>query len=99
MPDRRFYHASSQPTQPTSRVDVRSRLRENVYVVYAGPSNVGANPVTQVYLNPLVNWIRPGAFLPVFGTLVALVPSKARRSAPRVPAAGLEGQPVGASGD
>ena len=96
MPERRFYHASSQPT---SRVGVRSRLRENVYVVYAGQSNDGANPVIQVYLNPLVNWIWLGAFLLVFGTLVALVPSKARRSAPRVPAAGLEGQPVGASGN
>jgi len=96
MPERRFYHASSQPT---SRVDVRSRLREDVYVVYAGQSNDGANPVIQVYLNPLVNWIWLGALLLVFGTLVALVPSKARRSAPRVPAAGLEGQPVGASGD
>ena len=78
---------------------MRSRLRENVYVVYAGPSHAGASPVIQVYLNPLVHWIWLGAFLPVFGTLVALVPSKARRSAPRIPAAGLEGQPVGASGD
>ena len=96
MPERRFYHASSQPT---SRVDVRSSLREDVYVVYAGQSNDGANPVIQVYLNPLVNWIWLGALLLVFGTLVALMPSKVRRAAPRVQAAGMEGQPVGASGD
>ena len=96
MPERRFYHASNQPT---SRVDVRSRLREDVYVVYAGQSNDGANPVIQVYINPLVNWIWLGALLLVFGTLVALVPNKVRQPVTRAPVAELGGQTVGASGD
>ena len=97
MPERRFYHASNQPT---SRVDVRSRLREDVYVVYAGQSNDGANPVIQVYINPLVNWIWIGAFVLVLGTLVALVPAKtARRRVARVRAPRLKGEPVAASGD
>ena len=85
LPERRFYHASEQPT---SRVDVRYRLREDVYVVYAGQSNDGKNPIVQVYINPLVNWIWIGAFLLVFGTLVALVPNKVRRSPVRARAAG-----------
>ncbi len=96
LPERRFYHASQQPT---SRVDVRNRLREDVYVVYAGQSNDGANPVIQVYINPLVNWIWIGALVLVFGTLVALIPSrKARRvrSAVQTP---LKEHPVAASGD
>ena len=96
MPERRFYHASSQPT---SRVDVRNRLREDVYVVYAGQSNDGANPVIQVYINPLVNWIWIGALVLVLGTLVALVPNKRRRRVARTAAPSLKGEPVGASGD
>lgn len=83
-PERRFYHASSQPT---SRVDMRNRLREDVYVVYAGQSNDGANPIIQVYINPLVNWIWIGALALVFGTLVALLPSRSPRRRPPAPAA------------
>ncbi len=96
VPERRFYHASSQPT---SRVDVRNRLREDVYVVYAGQSNDGANPIVQIYINPLVNWIWIGAFLLVLGTLVALIPSKRVRRAERIRATQFKEQPVAASGD
>ncbi len=96
LPERRFYHASQQPT---SRVDVRNRLREDVYVVYAGQSNDGANPVVQVYINPLVNWIWIGAFLLVLGTLVALVPSRQSGRSRRPSAVRLKEHPVAASGD
>ncbi len=99
MPERRFYHASNQPT---SRVDVRSRLQEDVYVVYAGQSSVGqagneSIPVIQVYINPLVNWIWLGTLLLVTGTLVALVPSKWNRQLPGKPVQGtitMKEQPV-----
>ena len=94
LPERRFYHASSQPT---SRVDVRNRLREDVYVVYAGQSSDGENPVIQVYINPLVNWIWIGSLLLVLGTLVALVPSKTGRRPKRAPA--LKEHPVAVPGD
>ena len=96
LPERRFYHASQQPT---SRVDVRNRLREDVYVVYAGQSNDGANPVVQVYINPLVNWIWLGAVLLVLGTLVALVPSRQSGRSRRPSAVRLKEHPVAASGD
>ncbi len=95
VPERRFYHASQQPT---SRVDVRNRLREDVYVVFAGVSSDGASPILQVYINPLVNWIWIGSFLLVFGTLVALMPSKSMRRALPVVRPFKE-QPVAASGD
>ena len=75
VPERRFYHASQQPT---SRVDVRNRLGGDVYLVYAGQSSDGANPIVQVYINPLVNWIWIGAFMLVLGTLVALISEQAR---------------------
>lgn len=93
-PERRFYHASNQPT---SRVDVRNRLREDVYVVYAGQSNDGSKPIIQVYINPLVNWIWIGALALVFGTLVALAPSKSNRRKPRPRAVGKEDQTVAAN--
>ena len=96
MPERRFYHASQQPT---SRVDVRNRLGGDVYLVYAGQSSDGANPIVQVYLNPLVNWIWIGSFMLVLGTLVALIPSKRVRRAERVRPAQLKEQPIAASGD
>jgi cytochrome c-type biogenesis protein CcmF len=73
MPERRAYHASGQGT---SEVAIRASMSEDVYIVFAGYSNTGENPMLQVYINPLVNWIWVGAFLLVFGTLVALVPSK-----------------------
>ena len=72
-PERRFYHASEQGV---GEVDIRAGLNEDVYVVFAGMATEGQTPVIQVYINPLVNWIWIGAFLLVFGTLVALVPSK-----------------------
>ena len=96
VPERRFYHASQQPT---SRVDVRNRLGGDVYVVYAGQSSDGANPIVQVYINPLVNWIWIGSFMLVLGTLVALIPSKRVRRAERVRPAQLKEQPIAASGD
>jgi cytochrome c-type biogenesis protein CcmF len=74
-PQRRFYHASEQPT---SEVAIRPRMKEDVYVVFAGISNDGQKPVIQVFVNPLVNWVWLGTFVVIFGTLVALVPSKVR---------------------
>ncbi len=96
MPERRFYHASNQPT---SRVDVRNRLREDVYVVYAGHSNDGTAPVIQVYINPLVNWIWIGSLLLVLGTLVALMPSRKPGRSPRTRPAPLKEHPVAVPGD
>jgi cytochrome c biogenesis factor len=52
-------------------------------VVFAGMSTDGKNPVIQVYINPLVNWVWIGGIVFVLGTLVALIPSKIRRVYPR----------------
>ena len=79
-PERRFFHASQQGT---SEVAIRPRLNEDVYLVYAGTSDDGSKPILQVYINPLVTWIWIGALTLVFGTLVALVPSKVKRIHPK----------------
>jgi cytochrome c-type biogenesis protein CcmF len=75
-PERRFYHASQQGT---SEVAIRARLNEDIYMVYAGMSTDGSKPILQAYVNPLVTWIWIGALTLIFGTLVALVPSKVKR--------------------
>jgi hypothetical protein len=79
--ERRFYHASEQLT---SEVAIRPRLNEDVYLVFAGYSTDGQTPVIQAYINPLVNWIWMGGFMLVFGTLIALIPSKVKRIHPKM---------------
>ena len=76
-PERRFYIASEQhSTEPS----IRSTLREDLYVVYAGTSPDGSRAVLQVYLNPLVMWVWLGGIIMGLGTMIALLPNK--RSAP-----------------
>jgi cytochrome c-type biogenesis protein CcmF len=79
-PERRLYHASGQGTGIPA---IRARLSEDIYVVFAGLATDNQKPVIQAYIKPLVNWIWIGAWTLVFGTLIALVPSKIKRIAPR----------------
>ena len=76
-PERRFYIASEQPSTEPS---IRSTLREDLYVIYAGASPDGTRAVLQVYLNPLVMWVWIGGIIMGLGTGIALLPNK--RSAP-----------------
>jgi len=84
-PEKRFYFASEQPT---SEVAIRSRMNQDIYAVFAGMSNDGERPVIQVFINPLVNWVWLGGFVLVFGTLVALIPSKVKRAYARTQVVG-----------
>ena len=79
-PERRLYHASGQGTGIPA---IRARLKEDVYLVFAGLATEGQRPVIGAYIKPLVNWIWIGAWMLVMGTLIALVPSKTKRIAPR----------------
>ncbi|MEX2300066.1 MAG: heme lyase CcmF/NrfE family subunit [Bryobacterales bacterium] len=79
-PERRFYYASQTGT---GQVAIRARLSEDVYLNYAGMSTDGSKPILEAYINPLVTWIWLGALTLVFGTLVALVPSKIKRVHPK----------------
>ncbi|MBI2816628.1 MAG: heme lyase CcmF/NrfE family subunit [Acidobacteria bacterium] len=72
-PERRLYKASRQPT---TEVAIRARLAEDVYVVYEGLSEDKQHAVISAHLNPLVNWIWVGSAVLVFGTIVALFPSR-----------------------
>jgi cytochrome c-type biogenesis protein CcmF len=90
-PERRAYFASEGQT--TSEVAIRARLDEDIYLVYAGTSSDGSKPILQAYVNPLVSWIWIGALTLVFGTLVALVPSKVKRIHPRTRIVGTARKP------
>jgi cytochrome c-type biogenesis protein CcmF len=72
-PERRFYPASEVTG---TMVSIHSTLREDLYVVYAGRSPDGNQPVIHAYLNPLVKWIWLGGIIVVLGTGLALVPNR-----------------------
>jgi cytochrome c-type biogenesis protein CcmF len=75
-PDRRFFKASEQPT---SHVAIRSAFSEDLYTVLAGQDPESGKAVVEVFVNPLVRWVWIGGFVMFFGTLLALVPSRAER--------------------
>ncbi len=75
-PDRRFFKASEQPT---SHVAIRSAFLEDLYTVLAGQDPDSGKAVVEVFVNPLVRWVWIGGFVMFFGTLLALVPSRAER--------------------
>lgn len=81
-PEQRVYTTGREP-QPTGLPAIRARMNEDVYLVFAGFTRDGKNPIIQAYINPLVNWVWLGGLMLVFGTLVALVPSKVRRVYPK----------------
>ncbi len=73
-PERRFYKASEQTA---TMVANRSRLNEDLYLVFAGVSQDTGVPVIKAHLNPLVMWIWIGAWFIIAGTGIALVPNMA----------------------
>ena len=84
QPESRVYKASRQPTH---EVAVRPRLNEDLYLNFAGMN--GDRAVIQSYIFPLVSWIWIGALTLIFGTLVALVPSKVKREYARTQVVGI----------
>ncbi len=74
FPERRLYKASQQPT---TEVAIKTRLNEDVYLVFAGLAEDSGKAVIQIYLNPLVLWVWIGGAIMVLGTIIALVPNRA----------------------
>jgi cytochrome c-type biogenesis protein CcmF len=86
-PERRVYLVTEQPT---SEVSIRRRLNEDVYLNFAGISTTEDNKaIIQAYIFPLVSWIWVGFGVLMFGTMVCLIPSKARLSYPRTEVVGI----------
>ena len=88
-PERRLYKASKQPT---SEVSIRRRLNEDLYLNFAGMSNDDKHAVIQAYVFPLVSWIWIGYWVLLGGTLICLVPPKARLQYARTEVVGIAGK-------
>lgn len=70
-PERRQY---TKAEQPTTEVAVKSRLKEDVYIVLTGFDERSKLANFRVYLNPLINWVWFGFVWLMFGTAICLVP-------------------------
>jgi cytochrome c-type biogenesis protein CcmF len=70
-PERRFYYASEQAT---SEIAIKSSLKEDLYIVFAGMDSEDTPAVFQVYINPLVAWIWIGGITLAIGTLLTVLP-------------------------
>ncbi len=72
FPERRFYKASEQTATIVAN---RSRLNEDLYLVYTGRNPDTGKPIIKAHVNPLVMWIWIGVHLLLIGTIIALLPS------------------------
>jgi len=71
-PERRFYKASEQTA---TMVANRSRLKQDLYLVYAGRNQDTGRPIIKAHVNPLVLWIWIGVHIVLIGTIIALIPN------------------------
>jgi cytochrome c-type biogenesis protein CcmF len=87
-PEKRLYTVSKQGL---THVAIRERLNEDLYISLAGVEQNGqkVTATLQLWVFPLVSWIWIGTGVLVFGTLVALVPSKVARQYARTEVVGI----------
>lgn len=72
---RQHLDALGQPTfEPSTEVGIRSDLREDIYLVYAGSIGGTEEAVYRVAINPLVWWVWAAGFLLTFGGLITMWP-------------------------
>jgi cytochrome c-type biogenesis protein CcmF len=71
-PEKRFYHASGQPS---TVVALHSTAQADLYVIFMGRNPDTNRPIIKVFLNPLIAWLWIGVLIVVIGTCFALVPS------------------------
>jgi cytochrome c-type biogenesis protein CcmF len=90
-PEKRLYLAKKEPA---SKVDIRRRPSEDLYINFAGLSDDGGKVVMEAYVFPLVSWIWMGYWVTLAGTIVCLIPSKSRLIYPRTEVVGIAGKHV-----
>ena len=87
--------------EPSTEVAIRSDLREDLYIVFAGAVDGTEEAVYRFTINPLVWWVWYGGVLLAIGGLITMWPGEPPGSAPRRSQAGyavtLEGAGTGAS--
>ncbi len=75
-PQKRVYLASQQPV---SHIALRTNLARDLYVVLAGQDPDSGKVLIHVIINPLVQWVWIGGLVVLFGTILALFPSRIER--------------------
>jgi len=84
---RQHFNALGEPTfSPSTEVAIRSTLREDVYLVYAGSVQSTEESVFRITITPLVWWVWYGGIVLAIGGIIAMWPgagvaSSARRRA------------------
>ena len=78
--------------EPSTEAGIRSDLREEIYVVFAGSVEGTEEAVYRFTLNPLVWWVWFGGVILVIGGMVTMWPSS-RVVTERVPRSGAARQP------
>ena len=92
-PEKRFY---KKQEQPTTEVDIRATLVEDLYLVFGAYDAASGLATFQIFINPLVSWIWIGGLTLILGTCVIMVPSLAERQAFALArgAAGIRGEQI-----
>ncbi|MGE0442089.1 MAG: heme lyase CcmF/NrfE family subunit [Gemmatimonadales bacterium] len=73
---RQHVDSFGRPTfQPSTEVGIRSGLREDLYVVYAGSVDGTERSTFRITINPLVWWVWAGGIFLVIGGLITMWPS------------------------
>jgi len=70
-PELRSYRRNNETT---TEVDLRTSLREDIYLVLVGTE--GEQAALKLFINPLQVWLWIGTIVMIVGTLVALLPAK-----------------------
>jgi cytochrome c-type biogenesis protein CcmF len=84
---RQHVDSFGKPTfQPSTEVGIRSDLREDLYVVYAGSVDGTERSTYRITINPLVWWVWAGGVFLVVGGLITMWPSGLTPAPTRAPA-------------
>jgi cytochrome c-type biogenesis protein CcmF len=80
---RQHVDSFKRPTfEPSTEVGIRSGLREDLYIVFAGAVDGTEQAVYRFNLNPLVWWVWFGGFVLAFGGIVTMWPGGGPTMAP-----------------
>jgi cytochrome c-type biogenesis protein CcmF len=86
---RQHVDSFKRPTfEPSTEVGIRSGLREDLYMVFAGAVDGTEEAVYRFNVNPLVWWVWFGGFVLAFGGIVTMWPGGGPAVAPSRPAQG-----------
>ena len=94
---RQHVDSFGRPTfEPSTEVGIRSGLREDLYIVYAGSVDGTEEAVYRFTINPLVWWVWYGGIVLVLGGILTMWPGGGGIAETRRTQAGYEATLIGA---